>query len=154
MQQQIWSKGESGRGWRESKVALWGDHPRWKVLLLFCHHCCCHIHIKSSSSLSLSWLKTLLSIITVLSLHYHPHFHYLKLHILRDIKRNHQSENTKIMFYRHSLTMAYTNTTVIATTSFPVTWPLMAVCMIMLVASCFISRNMAFNRTTGRSVNL
>ena len=31
---------------------------------------------------------------------------------------------------RHSLTLAYTNTTVIATTSFPVAWPLMAVSMI------------------------
>ena len=34
---------------------------------------------------------------------------------------------------RHSLTLAYTNTTIIATTSFPVAWPLMAVSFIWML---------------------
>ena len=34
---------------------------------------------------------------------------------------------------RHSLTLAYTNTTIIATTSFPVTWPLFAVRSTMMM---------------------
>ena len=34
---------------------------------------------------------------------------------------------------RHSLTLAYTNTTIIATTSFPVTWPLFAVRLTMMM---------------------
>ena len=35
--------------------------------------------------------------------------------------------------FRHSLTLAYTNTTIIATTSFPVTWPLFAVRLTMMM---------------------
>ena len=34
---------------------------------------------------------------------------------------------------RHSLTLAYTNTTIIATTSFPVIWPLFAVRSTMMM---------------------
>ena len=37
--------------------------------------------------------------------------------------------------FRHSLTLAYTNTTIIATTSFPVTWPLFAVRSTMMITS-------------------
>ena len=109
---QLLLQGEGGRGWGSPNSALWGDHACWKVELA--------IVMIISTELQLSRNIIIINIIMTNI-----------IIIIIQLSRN-------IIFMiasRHSLTLAYTNTTIIATTSFPVTWPLFAVRSTMMMTS-------------------
>ena len=103
---QLLLQGEGGRGWGSPNSALWGDHACWKVELA--------IVMILSTELQLS--RNIIIMTNII---------FIIIRLSRNIIFTNAS--------RHSLTLAYTNTTIIATTSFPVTWPLFAVRSTMMM---------------------
>ena len=103
---QLLPQGEGGRGWGSPNSALWGDHACWKVELA--------IVMILSTELQLS--RNIIIMTNII---------FIIIRLPRNI--------IFMIASRHSLTLAYTNTTIIATTSFPVTWPLFAVRSTMMM---------------------
>ena len=103
---QLLLQGEGGRGWGSPNSALWGDHACWKVELA--------IVMILSTELQLS--RNIIIMTNII---------FIIIRLSRDI--------IFMIASRHSLTLAYTNTTIIATTSFPVIWPLFAVRSTMMM---------------------